>query len=130
MRWAMDQWLFPPTPGLNHPIGLLSPRACTAYIAFLPDHRDRGSSPVLSEPRPDASRADDRAGSQLVVRVDGELDLFTGDALAQRLTALVAQRPREVVLDVSALTFCDSSGLAVLVNAEQAAKAQGVRIVL
>jgi len=85
---------------------------------------------VLSEPRPDASRADDRAGSQLVVRVDGELDLFTGDALAQRLTALVAQRPREVVLDVSALTFCDSSGLAVLVNAEQAAKAQGVRIVL
>ncbi|WP_336212540.1 STAS domain-containing protein [Nonomuraea sp. LPB2021202275-12-8] len=54
-------------------------------------------------------------GAAAVVRVDGELDKVTAPAFRECLTALSAEGRLDVVIDASRLTFCDSSGLWVLV---------------
>ena len=57
----------------------------------------------------------ERVRATAVVRVIGELDIGTAPVLADVLRTL--DRPcSQVVLDVSGLTFIDSSGLAVVVS--------------
>ncbi len=67
-----------------------------------------------------------------VVAVSGELDMFTGPQLrGSLLPAVVDALPgTDVRVDLSALSFCDSSGLAVLIEARHQALAGGTRLVL
>jgi anti-sigma B factor antagonist len=51
------------------------------------------------------------AGEVGVVRLSGELDLATSDTLRQSLDALRDEGRGNVVLDLSGVTFCDSTGL-------------------
>lgn len=62
-----------------------------------------------------------RAGAY--VRVSGEIDLESADGLREALMAAVAACPRQgvVALDLSDVTFCDCSGLNVLLQACQRA---------
>lgn len=60
-----------------------------------------------------------------VVRPAGELDIATAPILERRLTELICAE-RETVLDLSALTFMDSSGIALLIRAAQHAPATRV----
>src|SRR5690606_38106595 len=63
-------------------------------------------------------------GRHLVAAV-GEIDLATAPALrTELLTALVRYSPR-LVLDLSGVTFLDSTGLAVLVAVHRRARAEG-----
>ena len=62
-----------------------------------------------------ASRMNGRA----VVRVRGEIDLYTAPQLWETLDAAIADTPHELVIDLSDVTFLDSSGLAVLVRAHK-----------
>jgi anti-sigma B factor antagonist len=64
-----------------------------------------------------------------VVRVSGELDIRTCERL-ERTAGELADRGRLVALDVSELTFCDSTGLAVLVRLHKRAQAAGGELVL
>ncbi|MFD9439378.1 STAS domain-containing protein [Streptomyces sp. NPDC060006] len=50
-----------------------------------------------------------------VVRVSGEMDLVTSPVLRQRMHEAVADGRRDVVLDLSEVLFCDSSGVGVLI---------------
>ncbi|MFH8467559.1 STAS domain-containing protein [Streptomyces sp. NPDC017991] len=50
-----------------------------------------------------------------VVRVSGEMDLVTSPVLRQRVHEAVADGRRDVVLDLSGVLFCDSSGVSVLI---------------
>ncbi|QDQ12163.1 STAS domain-containing protein [Streptomyces spectabilis] len=50
-----------------------------------------------------------------VLRVSGELDLLTSPVLRQRVHEAVAEGRRSVVLDLSDVLFCDSSGVGVLI---------------
>ncbi|MDP9386889.1 MAG: STAS domain-containing protein [Actinomycetota bacterium] len=60
--------------------------------------------------------------------VDGELDACTAPILAERLADLIdAQGNLNVVLDLSATTFIDSSGLTALVTAHKALRSRGGR---
>jgi anti-anti-sigma factor len=63
------------------------------------------------------------AHSRLLVEVSGELDVATAEPLRAQL--LPAAEHGTVVLDMSGVTFCDSSGLRVLVEAEQLARRSG-----
>jgi anti-sigma B factor antagonist len=56
-------------------------------------------------------------GDSLVV-LAGELDMATAPELAGVLSHLVVKGPHDVTLDFSDLTFIDSSGIAVLVDAQ------------
>jgi len=54
-----------------------------------------------------------------VLRVAGEIDLVTGGQIRTELHRLVAEGHRQVVLDLGAVRFCDSSGVGVLIGARR-----------
>ncbi|MCZ4516545.1 anti-sigma B factor antagonist [Streptomyces phaeochromogenes] len=51
----------------------------------------------------------------VVLRVSGEMDLVTSPVLRQRVHDAVADGRHSVVLDLSGVLFCDSSGVGVLI---------------
>ena len=64
-------------------------------------------------------------GDTVVVTIAGELDMATAPGLRDTFAALLASRPKRVVVDTAALSFVDSSGLAVLIAAERRTRDQG-----
>ncbi|MBC9716410.1 STAS domain-containing protein [Streptomyces sp. TRM66268-LWL] len=54
-------------------------------------------------------------GGWAVIQVSGEMDLVTSPTLRQRVHDAVADGRRNVVLDLSEVLFCDSSGVGVLI---------------
>lgn len=69
-------------------------------------------------------------GDVKVVALRGELDFDGAPAFARALEELRADGEREVIVDLSELTFIDSSGISVLVGAARAATAeQGTLVV-
>ncbi|MEU6660553.1 STAS domain-containing protein [Streptomyces sp. NPDC046821] len=55
----------------------------------------------------------------VVVRASGEMDIVTSPALRQHVHDAVADGRRNVVLDLSQVLFCDSSGVGVLIAARK-----------
>lgn len=64
-------------------------------------------------------------GDETVVEVRGDLDIASVDPLRSLLRDLVATTDRRVVVDLSGVDFCDSSGVAVLASAARAAEHAG-----
>ncbi|MFI2434401.1 STAS domain-containing protein [Streptomyces sp. NPDC018693] len=58
-------------------------------------------------------------GGWAVLHVSGELDLVTSPTLRQRVHDEVADGRRLLVLDLSEVRFCDSSGVGVLIAARR-----------
>lgn len=54
-----------------------------------------------------------------VLRVSGELDLVTSPGLRQSVHDVVAAGRHSIVLDLSEVVFCDSSGVGVLIAARR-----------
>ncbi|KOU30751.1 hypothetical protein ADK53_27905 [Streptomyces sp. WM6373] len=67
-----------------------------------------------------------------VVHVGGEMDVDRAPMLRHALHTAITEPggPAEIVVDLSDLSFCDSSGLSVLVNARPTAAEHGRRISL
>lgn len=59
----------------------------------------------------------------VVLAVSGELDMCTADQFDKELAGLAAAGHRRIALDLAGLSFCDASGLQVLVMASARAKA-------
>lgn len=58
---------------------------------------------------------DGEHGEWAVLQVSGEMDLVTSPVLRQRVHDAVADGRRSIVLDLSGVAFCDSSGVGVLI---------------
>jgi anti-sigma B factor antagonist len=58
----------------------------------------------------------DHRPNEVVVRVDGELDILTTPKLAARLNGVIRACDTDVVLDLRRLEFIDSAGLQILLN--------------
>ncbi|TMR98937.1 STAS domain-containing protein [Nonomuraea basaltis] len=65
-----------------------------------------------------------------VVELTGEIDIFTSPTLRRRLLAALRQSTDLLILDLSRVTFCDSSGLAVLVGVQRRARSMGITVAL
>jgi anti-anti-sigma factor len=63
--------------------------------------------------------AESRQGSWTVLHVRGELDLVSSPVVRQRVHDAVAVGHHDVVLDLSEVFFCDSSGVGVLIAARR-----------
>jgi anti-anti-sigma factor len=74
----------------------------------------------LDEPQDDA----------IVVTIGGELEYGTAGQLRSLLLDLSRQSPGVLVLDMSDVEFLDSTGISLLIQAEQRFDAQGARFVL
>jgi anti-sigma B factor antagonist len=72
---------------------------------------------------------EDRNGSVHVALV-GELDLSTVAKVQEELKRVEAASPATVVVDLSKLTFLDSTGLRCIVTADERARAEGRRMVV
>lgn len=75
----------------------------------------------------DAHRHDDGAAH---VVLTGELDLSTVGKVEQELARVEGDSPALLVLDLSKLTFLDSSGLRLIVSADQRARREKRRFVV
>ncbi|MEU2655315.1 STAS domain-containing protein [Streptomyces sp. NPDC007325] len=70
---------------------------------------------------------DDRAG-WTVLRLRGELDLVTSPLIRRRVHDAVAAGRHDLVVDLSGVLFCDSSGVGVLVGARRLLRSCGGRL--
>jgi anti-sigma B factor antagonist len=91
----------------------------------------KGPARITSLRRPEGLeiRVAGAEGVALLV-LSGELDVSSTARLGDRFGELAAEVHSDVFVDVSGLTYIDSSGLASLVKAHRAFAAQGVRLVI
>jgi anti-sigma B factor antagonist len=59
------------------------------------------------------------AGDAARFRLDGELDIHTAPSLADAINGALDDGAASIMVDASALRFCDSSGIQVLVQARE-----------
>lgn len=68
----------------------------------------------------------ERDGGGPCLRLAGELDLSTAPELTAAIDRLTAAGESRVLLDLTDLAFCDSTGMAVFVKGDNQAAADGV----
>lgn len=76
------------------------------------------------------SVAPESVGRELVVRAPAELDLATAEGFRAALDGAFTSEVDLVVVDLGGTTFCDSSGIKVLVHAATRARRAGRRFAL
>ncbi|GAA2284190.1 hypothetical protein GCM10010149_32010 [Nonomuraea roseoviolacea subsp. roseoviolacea] len=64
------------------------------------------------------------------VRLSGDIDIFSGEALRRQLLSTLRYSTSLLVLDLSGVTFCDASGLSVLVGIQHRAQERGITLAL
>lgn len=101
-----------PCPPGNHP------RAATSHAPRLTQEHSRKPLEV----------AETVQGGWTVLRICGELDLLTSPAVRQSVHDAVAVGRHDVVLDLSEVLFCDSSGVGVLIASRRLMRSCGGRL--
>ena len=79
---------------------------------------------------PDFTVAVTEEDGAAVVAVRGEVDLYTGPLLWERLLAVIENGPSRVVLDLKEMPFMDSTGLTVMVMAMRRLQGSGGQLIL
>ncbi len=74
------------------------------------------------------SRAESSIGPMLVV--SGEIDMVTAPKFRSHLHAVIGDASASAFLDLSSVRYFDSTGVSVLVHAQDIAEAQGVDLVV
>lgn len=79
----------------------------------------RKASPIVSAPRPDVA-----------LTISGELDIATAAVLRDRISAVLDDTVLPVIIDLSRVSFCDASGLTMLITLRRRANAYGRTVAL
>ena len=64
-------------------------------------------------------------GDHTVISVAGEIDLYTAPRLQSELMAALNENPARLIVDMSGVGFCDSTGINVLLAAHRHARERG-----
>ena len=72
----------------------------------------------------------EREGSSALVRIRGDLDLQVVERVTEAVAALESDAPELIVIDLSRLTFMDSSGMGVIAAAHARAREAGRRFAI
>lgn len=88
-------------------------------------HADRAAH-ILLELKPNMVLPE----SKNVLPLEGEIDLHVSPRVSQKLGELIKPKPSRVVVDLSRVTYIDSSGLAVLIEGMQNVEDYGGRFAL
>jgi len=65
------------------------------------------------------------SGEETIIRIEGVLDAVTTPDIRPEIDSLVAQKRRDITVDVSSLRLIDSSGVGVIVSLFKRSKAYG-----
>ena len=68
--------------------------------------------------------------SKNVLPLQGEIDLHVSPRISEKLGEMIKQKPSRVVVDLSRVTYIDSSGLAILISAMQDVEDYGGRFAI
>lgn len=71
-----------------------------------------------------------RALGHTVFSLSGELDLATTSALRGRIANVLKDTTTPVIIDLTGVSFCDATGLALLVGVKRRARLHGLAVVL
>ena len=71
-----------------------------------------------------------RIPGHTVLAVCGELDIATTTALRSQIRIILKDTTTPVIIDLSGVSFCDASGLALLVGAQRRARLHGLTVLL
>jgi len=71
-----------------------------------------------------------RAGSEVVVCLDGDLDLATVEPVGRLVREILERPPATIAFDLARLSFLDSTGIHCLVNAAQHAASVDCKLVV
>ena len=85
---------------------------------------------IDTDPGPQLRIRIDRSSGRECVALLGELDIFTAQSLEDAVLGLEDTNPGLVVIDLTGVSFIDSTGLSVLLTASQRAREQGRRLVV
>lgn len=72
----------------------------------------------------------DAAGAELFIAVEGDVDLYSSPELRKAVMKAVKRAEDAVAVDLQAVTYMDSSGVATLVEGLRAAKKRDLGFVL
>ena len=65
-----------------------------------------------------------------VLPLEGEIDLHVSPAVAASLNTMIRKKPKQLVVDLSRVTYIDSAGLAALIQGMQSVEAYGGKFAL
>jgi anti-sigma B factor antagonist len=65
-----------------------------------------------------------------VLPLNGEIDLHVSSGIAESLCAMTEKKPKQLIVDLSRVTYVDSSGLAVLIEGMQNVEEYGGKFAL
>lgn len=68
--------------------------------------------------------------AEKVIPLDGEIDLHVSPRVSATLNGAIAEKPKRLVVDLSKVSYIDSSGLAVLIEAMQSVEKYGGKFAL
>ena len=71
-----------------------------------------------------------RLSGHTVIAICGELDLATTAPLRDRILTILKDTTSPVIVDLSGVSFCDASGLALLVGTQRRATMHGLTVAL
>ncbi len=71
-----------------------------------------------------------RQNRSRVLPLNGEIDLHVSPSVTALLNAMIAEKPQHLVVDLSRVTYIDSSGLAALIGAMQRVEGYGGKFLL
>jgi anti-sigma B factor antagonist len=81
------------------------------------------ASPATASPAALPRSPDPKAGSHHVLSLEGEIDLHVSPGIALKMRNLIKSKPEKLVIDLSNVSYIDSSGLAVLIEGMQTIEA-------
>ena len=70
------------------------------------------------------------AARPTIIPLEGEIDLHVSPRIAATLTAVVKEKPRNLIVDLAKVSYIDSSGLAILIEAMQSVEKYGGKFAL
>ena len=70
------------------------------------------------------------SSSPRVLPLEGEIDLHVSPRVRASLDAMIQKKPKRMVVDLSKVSYIDSSGLAALIEAMQNVEGYGGKLVL
>ena len=89
----------------------------------LPSKLSQRGSDKRTSPVSRSSVRNAEPGSRQILPLEGEIDMRVSPRIATKLRALIRDKPEKLVIDLSKVSYIDSSGLAVLINAMQKVEA-------
>ena len=84
---------------------------------------------MTSSPNPSSEMATKKTNNN-VLPLEGEVDLHVSPRISAWIGAMTEDKPNQVVIDLTKVTYIDSSGLAVLIEGMQNVEAYGGQFAL